>query len=428
PRRSARISTSTSQSASSSLEPEERTRPQRLTRSRPNASQLLQVRSQSDEEVVDQGGISATSVAGNRYTSAFEAAGFETLSWQKDRERLAREFAPVTQLAEDIPHDLQDRLNALPAAARAAGDMQVHIFEGEIRANTARDEPRAPPIRVVNDVDDEPTPPLEFYYSNLMWHGTEVPPPNYNELKGCGCRGPCDPNSKTCLCALRQRSLVEEHIEYPMCIGFSYEGGRLKRGREELPVVECNMNCGCSDDCPNRVVQQGRKHALAIRKTPDKGWGVFAGPQKIPAYTYLGVYAGEYLTGVAAEKREFAYNKFGRTYLFDIDFYYTGLNDYSIDAYHVGNNHSCDPNCWIVGTYINESNMEKPLLAIFTVADIEPYQELCFSYAGRLDEEDLAKEADGEASPSDLALFPFNDAIHIPCRCGAAICTGKMWK
>ena len=55
-------------------------------------------------------------------------------------------------------------------------------------------------------------------------------------------------------------------------------------------------------------------------------------------------------------------------------------------------NHSCDPNCAIVAAYINESNIEKPLLAIFTIREVEPFQELCFSYYGRHDEGDEEPE------------------------------------
>ena len=32
--------------------------------------------------------------------------------------------------------------------------------------------------------------------------------------------------------------------------------------------------------------------------------------------------------------------------------------------------------------------MEKPLLAIFTIRDVEPFEELCFSYFGTHDETD----------------------------------------
>ena len=41
-----------------------------------------------------------------------------------------------------------------------------------------------------------------------------------------------------------------------------------------------------------------------------------------------------------------------------------------------------------MAAYINESNVTKPLLAIFTIKDVAPYEELCFSYYGRQDDDD----------------------------------------
>jgi len=127
------------------------------------------------------------------------------------------------------------------------------------------------------------------------------------------------------------------------------------------------------------------------------------------------------------------YNKFGRTYLFDLDFHHLHQDDghwsvkYTVDAYHAGNvrvsasysplhapdpasvyqifgavllprccpsrwltpyqNHSCDPNCRLVPCYINESNIDKPLLAVFAQRDIDPFEEICFSYYGDPDDE-----------------------------------------
>ncbi|EJF65048.1 SET domain-containing protein [Dichomitus squalens] len=401
PRRSTRLSSS---SASSSVEPEELPR-RRLWRREP-----VGIRTPSDDEVARQGGISRATRP--KFSRAFEDAGFESLSWKKDRRRVAREFAPVTQSADDIPTDLQDRINALSPEARRASNLQA-IFEAEIAANTAEDEPNAPPIRIINDVDDEPTPPMEFYYTNLMWHGADVPRPDFEALKGCGCIGPCNPNSKTCACVRRNKQYWDGG-------GFMYDQkGKLKH--HQYPIFECNINCGCSDDCPNRVMQRGRQYEIAIQKTEAKGWGVFAGPKRIPAYSFLGVYAGEYLTDQEGEKRGLYYNSFGRTYLFDVDFYHVKKDEdeppkYCIDAYHAGNNHSCDPNCAIVAGYINESNIDKPLLTIFTIKDVEPYEELCFSYFG-VDEEDkpaLAAQANG--------------AVYVPCRCGTAKCKGFLWK
>ncbi len=242
PRRSARLS---SGSASSSVEPPElhEAEPRMRLRRRhrePN------IRTSSEDEVASHGGITHRSQ--NKFSQAFETAGFGAVSWRKDRQRIAKEHAPITQLAENIPHDLHDRLNALPTSARQAGNMQVLIFEAEIRHNTVVDEPQAPPIAIINEVDDEPTPPLEFYYSNLMWHGKGVPKPDYDNLQGCDCVGPCDPMSKTCSCVRRQKEVMKQSG----LSGFIYDKkGRLRA--TEYPVFECNMNCGCSDDCLNRV-------------------------------------------------------------------------------------------------------------------------------------------------------------------------------
>ncbi|KAI0759836.1 SET domain-containing protein [Trametes elegans] len=412
PRRSARL---TSSSESSSVEPPDRP----LTRLRRREPYIRNV---SEDAVLVNGGITRRTTD-QQYVKAFAQAGFEAISWKHDRRRIAKEFAPLTQLARDIPHDLHDRLNALSLGVRRAGNMQVLVFEAEIRANTAEDEPGAPPIRVVNDVDDEPTPPLEFYYSNLMWHGAGVPGPDLENLQGCDCVGPCDPTSRTCACVRRQQKWWPGGPA-----GFIYD----KKGRlRELgyPIFECNMNCGCSDDCQNRVVQNGRQHEIAICKTPNKGWGVFAGPKKIPANSYLGTYAGEFLTSWECEERGKVYNKFGRTYLFDLDFWYLDQpevkkEDYSVDAYHAGNftrylNHSCDPNCVINACYINEANLDKPLLTIFTCRDVEPFEELCFSYFGEPDD-DTGVEVPKEVKD--------NDAVYVSCQCGAANCRGTMWK
>ncbi|KAH9892737.1 hypothetical protein C8Q73DRAFT_649479 [Cubamyces lactineus] len=409
PRRSARLTSnpaSASASASSSVEPPERPR-SRARRLQPY------VRTTSDEEVAAQGGIARRT--NFEFMKAFATAGFEAVSWKHDRKRLAAEFAPLTQLAKDIPHDLHDRLNSLSLSARLAGDMQVLIFEAEIRANTADDEPYAPPIHIVNEVDDEPTPPLEFYYSNLMWHGEGVPKPDHDNLEGCDCIGPCDPLSKTCSCVKRQR----KYWDGPGG-GFIYDKkGKLRA--HEYPIFECNMNCACSEDCPNRVVQHGRQHEIAICKTAKKGWGVFAGQKKIPANSFIGIYAGEYLTDSEGETRGTIYNKFGRTYLFDLDFWFLGSDKkvkYCIDAYHAGNNHSCDPNCVINACYINEANMDKPLLTIFTCREVEAYEELCFSYFGQPDDEDS----------EDHLLKKPDDAVYVTCQCGAPNCRGTMWR
>lgn len=171
--------------------------------------------------------------------------GFRFMTLEHYQVQPKKQFPHLFALAKDIPHELQDRFNSLPGFARRADNMQLKLFEAMMIENTASDEPHAPPIHIINDVDDELTPPYEFHYSNIMWHGEGVPILNWNNLRGCDCIGPCDPDSKTCSCAQRQRQYCAEH-------NFLYdEEGRL--ALQEYPIFECNELCRCSDECINRV-------------------------------------------------------------------------------------------------------------------------------------------------------------------------------
>lgn len=165
-----------------------------------------------------------------------------------DYTAMRREMDAYYPKSKDIPHDLQDRINALGMHHRRAGNMQALIFEAIITENTAEDEPHAPPIRIINDIDDESTPPFEFYYSNKRWHGEGVPKPDLENLQGCDCNGRCDRNSETCACMKRQRQFLED----TGITGFIYDERRRLR-THEYPIFECNSHCRCSDDCINRV-------------------------------------------------------------------------------------------------------------------------------------------------------------------------------
>lgn len=154
--------------------------------------------------------------------------------------------------AEQIPKDLVNEINDMPSWFRDP-ELLRRLFELSIVNNTVDDEPHAPPIRIVNVVDDEATPPFEFYYSNHLWHGKGVPSPDIENLEGCDCEGKCDPRSTTCSCALRQRSLFEAYGVKSTHNGFNYDDrGRLRNN--EFPIFECNAFCGCTDDCINRVI------------------------------------------------------------------------------------------------------------------------------------------------------------------------------
>ncbi|PFH49621.1 hypothetical protein AMATHDRAFT_76114 [Amanita thiersii Skay4041] len=349
-----------------------------------------------------------------------EIAGFTILTWHAYRQGLLNS-RPRYCSAKDLPHSLQDYVNEMPEWTRCCPDMRT-IFTAAIQENTAFDEPEAPPIKVENTIDAELTPPWEFHYSNQMWHSEKVPPPEYKNLVSCNCIGRCDPKSGDCACAQRQREALEDQNA-----DFAYDNrGRLKV--DGYPIFECNDLCGCDDDCRNRVVQHGRTCAISIKKTELKGWGVFAEQKKIYKGAFIGIYAGELLTEEEGEERGVNYDKFGRTYLFDIDFHHLHKDSpdwtskYTVDAYHAGNNHSCDPNCFLNPCYINDGNIDKPLLAVFAARDIEAGEELCFSYSGDVDEQDDDDDND------DTLDQDRNGLIYSECHCGALNCKGRLFR
>ncbi|KAF8313425.1 SET domain-containing protein [Clavulina sp. PMI_390] len=167
--------------------------------------------------------------------------------------------------------------------------------------------------------------------------------------------------------------------------------GRLKRD-EEIIIMECHGGCTCSEQCRNRVIQQGRKMKLKLKKTKKKGWGLFT-KEAIPALTFIGVYGGEMITTTESDTRGDLYDTCfkGRTYQYGLDFHYqkTAANEPSfvVDAFWVGNytrflNHSCDPNCATFPAYIEETDLRKPFLVMFTTKDVKHGEELTFNYSG----------------------------------------------
>ncbi|KAG8899283.1 hypothetical protein FRC01_010599, partial [Tulasnella sp. 417] len=259
-------------------------------------------------------------------------------------------FYDEPRTAMPLDSNLADSMNQI-IIGLAEDPSRRAIFQEMIRT---RDR-GAPPITVVNDVDKEPCPPFEFDWTNQMLFGAGVPRKD-KDLKGCDCLGPCDPYSKTCACIVRQNYWLGEIGEG----GFAYgPDGQIMFCN--AAVFECNEACGCTEDCQNRVVQNGRKFKLLLKKTRNKGWGVFA-DEFIPAGRFIGVYAGELLTDEEAHNRGLLYDKLGRTYLFNLDFVHlrdnpssqqssgsresstTAESDksawtskYAVDAFHAGN-------------------------------------------------------------------------------------------
>ena len=167
------------------------------------------------------------------------------MSWATYGKILMHEYANIRWRARDLPHRIEDYMNTLPPWMRQTPGYERTIFKAIMRGNTADQEPDAPAIDIVNNVDSDPCPPFEFYYTNYMWHSDSVPQLDASKLKGCGCYPVCLPDSH-CSCLKRQQKFYDESMS-----GFNYHQGRLKY--EEYPIFECNALCGCDDTCSNRV-------------------------------------------------------------------------------------------------------------------------------------------------------------------------------
>jgi len=74
----------------------------------------------------------------------------------------------------------------------------------------------------------------------------------------------------------------------------------------------------------------------------------------------------------------------------------------TVDSALLGNhtrffNHSCDPNIHHVPVYVDNASILRPLLAFFTLRDIQAGEELCFNYSG------ASRQVDPDA---ELAIVP----------------------
>ena len=102
-----------------------------------------------------------------------------------------------------------------------------------------------------------------------------------------------------------------------------------------------------------------------------------------------------------------------------------------------GQNHSCDPNCKIFACYIDDADVDKPLLAVFTTRDVAPWEELCLSYFGDVSVSMMERavlmrvqERWAEAKKAEKAReVPAHEhAVYaLECRCEADNCIGRLF-
>lgn len=182
------------------------------------------------------------------------------LTWKKYGQALACEYANIEYRARDLPFNLQDRMMSLPIEILRADDMQLMTFKSMISVGAGDDEPDAPEINIINDVDDELSPPFEFHYTNKMYHGDDVPKPDVDHLDHCNCVGTCKP--ERCPCAKKQMRWVgvaqwkrgKPAPDPPGGFLYDKDGRIIPDYHDNHPIFECNAKCRCDDEwCQNRV-------------------------------------------------------------------------------------------------------------------------------------------------------------------------------
>ena len=188
---------------------------------------------------------------------------------------------------------------------------------------------------------------------------------------------------------------------------FPYIKRGLIRVPQGTPIFECNKACKCSDDCPNRVVQKGRKQTLCIFKTEQRGWGVRT-ERPIAKGQYICEYVGEIISHEETERRGKEYDAVGRTYLFDLDFNEKD-NPYTVDAAKFGNvsrfiNHSCDPNLGVWAVWTNCLDLNLPKLCLFALRSIKENEELTFDYINSTNSGREQADDDTESSASSTEI------------------------
>merc|ERR1719341_2926 len=254
-------------------------------------------------------------------------------------------------------------------------------------------------VQVVNDVDLE-GPPRQMQYINAYRAAEGITIPNDPPI-GCECTS----------CGLEQDSRSDSEGCCPSAMGnfkFAYTKHSKLRIGVGNPIYECNKLCLCKKTCVNRVVQNGRKHKLAIYRTSNGcGWGVKA-LETIKTGSFVVEYVGEMITSEEAEERGKKYDAEGRTYLFDLDFNRGDQNLYTVDAAFYGNlshfiNHSCDPNLNIFNVYVDCLDPDMPRLCLFAKREIKRGEQISFDYCQSTSNPNKDADEGILASPSNRA-------------------------
>lgn len=117
-------------------------------------------------------------------------------------------------------------------------------------------------IRVTN-IHDQDGPPTSFKWIEDSLLDPLIPVIDLDFTPGCACTVECEiMPGLGCDCMVADGSPYDEH-------------GCVRFNPRDLAIYECNLNCACSINCPNRITQREPNCRFEIFKCDNgKGWGV----------------------------------------------------------------------------------------------------------------------------------------------------------
>ncbi|KAI1133563.1 SET domain-containing protein [Nemania abortiva] len=315
------------------------------------------------------------------------------------------------------------------------------------------------PITIVNDEDDTMIQP-DFRFMDRSIRADDIKPTKKEFLTGCECDedGDCQYNVCSCLQDVEDGSsddddddddenddlpvepedLDDIFIRYTMrpkkAFAYHSQGSRAGYLRSKIltsrdPIYECHESCVCSPNCPNRVVEKGRKVPLQIFRTENRGWGVRS-TVDIQKGQFIDKYMGEIITGQEADQRRAQSHLAQRkdVYLFALD-KFSNSDSYDerlrgppleVDGEFMSGptrfiNHSCNPNLRIFARVGDHADKHIHDLAFFAIRKIPRGEELTFDYVDGIDDSDID------------ALDPDKQKDMTRCLCGSKNCRGYLW-
>ncbi len=292
-----------------------------------------------------------------------------------------------------------------------------------------------PPLTFANDVNDRRlNGKFQFVDRYIFCQGVKTANPNTNY--GCNCAGLCNPT--TCTCVLDRDSgqlfasqqTIVPYTRRPgglVVLSDDYMLNELTPSAHHFEISECNDNCGCGPDCPNRVVGRGRTVPLEIFETEKCGFGVRSSVDVVKGQ-FLDLYLGEVITHQELERRENAKEENASSYIYSLD-WFGQQYCYHVDGENFGTamrfvNHNCSPNARNFTVQTHKGDKHVYYLAFFAIKDIPAGTEICIDYSPQED----GKYMESDVASSVGTLENEEDEGRARCYCGAENCRKFLWR